>query len=175
MKSRFKPNQRQVEEARARRAALSARSAPLQAARKAGLLPWSALPTLNACLELIYSAETGETDFATFYTWKERGFSLDKGAKGFALWGKPKFFAPADDNGPAVDVDESDPTGKQWWPMSYIFHAGQVSDAAGNRPGRNIISDALDAARRMPLALEYRSATVAAAEIEARQFELFAA
>src|SRR5688500_18778256 len=60
MKSRRKsPTPEPKAVAQARRAELIARTLPLQATRKSGLLHWAELPTVNACLALIYTGETG--------------------------------------------------------------------------------------------------------------------
>ena len=86
MKSRRKsPTPEQKAVTQARRAELIARTLPLQAARKSGLLPWAELPTVNACLELIYAGETGQTKWKTFLGWKEAGFGVTKGERGFPI------------------------------------------------------------------------------------------
>lgn len=90
MKSHRKsPTPEQKAAAQARRADLIIRTRPLQAARKSGLLPWAELPTINACLELIYTGETGQTEWKTFLGWKDAGFGVVKGEKGFPIWGRP--------------------------------------------------------------------------------------
>ena len=151
MKSRRKsPTPEQKAVAQARRAELIARTLPLQAARKSGLLPWAELPTVNACLELIYAGETGQTEWKTFLGWKEAGFGVTKGERGFPIWGRPisckKNDAPKD--GPA------EPHAFEFFPVSYLFHAGQVSDSDGNRPaGLRPVNAFVAAVKARPLAL----------------------
>lgn len=149
MKSRRKtPTPEQKAAAQARRAELIARTLPLQAARKSGLLPWAELPTVNACLELIYAGETGQTEWKTFLGWKEAGFGVVKGAKGFPIWGKPIECAARPEAPTAAGADER---AFEFFPVSYLFHAGQVADADGNHPGeKNAFSAML---RALPLAL----------------------
>jgi hypothetical protein len=160
-----KLNAEQIAQAQARRADLAARSKPIQRARKMGVFPWSLLPTVNACLELIYSQETGQTDWATFRGWKERGFSVCKGEKGFAIWGRPRRATASAEGfeqvgGDSEQGDPKDGESFEWFPISYLFHAGQVANANGERPSANIVAIALSQARRAPLALpEFAEAT----------------
>lgn len=143
-----------------RRADLIARSKPLQAARKGGLLPWAMLPTVNACLELIYQSETGQREFHTFAGWKELGYFPEKGTKGLPIWGTPKRAGKkAHEAGmaaagvdPASVPDEA--KGFEFFPVSYLFSAAQVKDRAGNRPPSYIAPNPFAAAvAAAPLAL----------------------
>jgi hypothetical protein len=118
--------------AQARRAELIARTRPLQAARKSGLLPWAELPTINACLEMIYSSETGATEWKTFVGWKEAGYRVIKGEKGFPISGRPIECKAGREA--ATDGTGADAPALEFFPVSYLFHAGQVADADGNRP-----------------------------------------
>lgn len=134
----FTPSAAQKAASREKRNALVARSVPIQIARKSGRLPWAELPTVNACLELIYTRESGQTEFRTFQGWKADGFSVEKGATGFAIWGKP-LTARAEGSDPAPDTfttpAESEAAhGFSFFPICYLFSAAQVRDAAGNRP-----------------------------------------
>ncbi len=133
MKRRFPISPEKQAQARARRVELVARSVPIQLARKMGREPFASLPTVNACLEMIYAAETGETEWHTFSGWKENGFSVNKGEKGFAIWGRPLAVAVADAAGDAVGLDLAAAEaahGLRFFPLSYLFHAGQVSPVA---------------------------------------------
>ena len=145
----FTPAQKAA--AHARRAELIARSLPLQAARKAGLLPWAELPTVNACLEIIYAQETGQTEWRTFLGWKESGFFILKGEKGYAVWGRPIEIKPN-----AAQMENANPNARafEFFPVSYLFHAGQVTDRDGFRPVSHRAENAFAALlRAMPLAL----------------------
>lgn len=160
-----KPTQEAIEAARAKRAALSARCRPIIAARKSGLLPFAALPTVNACLELIYGSQTGQTEWGTFWTWKERGFAVKKGETGFPIWGRPLSVRRKKDGSQASEptteaTDTEIETANDYFPLSYLFHAGQVQDENGHAPtgfAQNIVRAALAQARRAPLALPCRS------------------
>ena len=121
-----------------------ARTKPLQTARKAGLLPWAEMPTINACLELIYTSETGQTEWKTFLGWKEAGYGVIKGEKGFPIWGRP------------IERKDgiTDERAFEFFPVSNLFHAGQVVDANGNRPTKaTALNPFLIAIRALPLAL----------------------
>jgi len=105
-----------------------------------GRLPWAELPTVNACLELIYSRESGQTDFRTFHGWKADGFSVEKGAAGFSIWGKPLAAhgtagadaAPVEAFATAAESEAA--AGFSFFPLCYLFSAAQVKDKDGNRP-----------------------------------------
>ena len=144
MSYRKTPTPEQRAAAQAKRSELIARTRPLQSARKAGLLPWAELPTINACLELIYRRETGQTEWKTFLGWKEAGYGVVKGEKGFPIWGRP---IERKDGG-------TDERGLEFFPVSNLFHAGQVVDADGNpSPKASALNPFLIAVRALPLAL----------------------
>lgn len=145
------PTAEQKAAAQARRAELISRTLPLQAARKSGRLPWAELPTVNACLEIIYTSETGQTDWKTFLGWKEAGFAVNKGEKGFAIWGRP-IDCQRHEAEPEAATDEA---GKfEFFPISYLFHAGQVADEEGKHPASYRAPNPFAAAiKAMPLAL----------------------
>ncbi len=144
MSYRKTPTPEQRAAAQARRAELIARTRPLQSARKAGLLPWSELPTINACLELIYTSETGQTEWKTFLGWKEAGYGVVKGEKGLPIWGRP---VERKDGG-------TEERALEFFPVSNLFHAGQVVDAEGKHPPHAAaLNPFLIAVRALPLAL----------------------
>lgn len=123
-----------------------ARTRPLQAARKSGLLPWAELPSVNACLELIYSSATGASEWKTFLGWKESGYRVIKGERGFPIWGRPIECKASE--------GASEAHALEFFPVSYLFHAGQVADADGNRPSYFRQPNAFaDAVKALPLAL----------------------
>ncbi len=144
MSYRKTPTPEQRAAAQAKRAELISRTRPLQSARKAGLLPWAELPTINACLELIYTSETGQTEWKTFLGWKEAGYGVVKGEKGFPIWGRP------------IERKDgaTDERALEFFPVSNLFHAGQVVDADGNHPlMASALNPFLIAVRALPLAL----------------------
>ena len=153
------PSAAQLAASRERRAALIALSRPIQAARKGGLLPWAEFATVNECLVLIYQRRTGQTDFETFMGWKERGFSVKKGETGFAIWGTPlSAHRGQPDDQPAAATDhagapDADAEPASWFPLCYLFHAGQVADANGETPAFNPVALAFAQAKAAPLAL----------------------
>lgn len=150
MKSyRKSPTPEQKAAARVRRAELIARTLPLQAARKSGLLPWAELPSVNACLERIYAAETGQTVWKTFLGWKESGFGIQKGERGFPIWGRPIACRSAEPT--AADALEA--ADFEFFPVSYLFHAGQVTALAGGAASVGPVNLFVAAVNARPLAL----------------------
>ena len=147
MKKTYQPTEAQIAAAKEKRAALCSATAPfkriVEANRKAafagqaGAAPatvaeiLAGVPakfrdcyTLNACLEVIYREQTGQTEFHTFNDWKAKGFIVRKGEKGFMLWSTPKTFA--------IDTKMVDEKGEpvkesvERFALAYVFHAGQV-------------------------------------------------
>lgn len=80
--------------------------------------------TLNACLEVIYREQTGQTEFHTFNDWKAKGFIVRKGEKGFMLWSTPKTFTF--ETGAMDAKGEPEKESIERFALAYVFHAGQV-------------------------------------------------
>ena len=147
MRTNHKPTEAQIAAAKEKRAALCRATAPFKRivemnreaafAIQAGADPTkiaeilAGVPakfrgcyTLNACLEVIYREQTGQSEFHTFNDWKAKGFIVRKGEHGFMLWSTPKTFT--------IDtkmVDEKGETVKESverFALAYVFHAGQV-------------------------------------------------
>ena len=97
--------------------------------------------TINEVLEAMYRAQSGQNDFDTFRGWKERGYFVEKGAKGFPVWSRPKSRnAEANEmtktetpDGVEVNLNGGEKKAPSFW-VSYLFHAGQVKDENGERP-----------------------------------------
>lgn len=95
--------------------------------------------TINEVLEAMYRAQSGQNDFDTFRGWKERGYSVEKGAKGYPIWSRPKARKDAGEiakteTADGVDVEtSSEKKSASFW-VSYLFHAGQVKNENGDRP-----------------------------------------
>lgn len=137
----------QRDAAREKRDALRALSKSLQAARKGGLEPFSQFETVNECLVVIYTKRTGQTDWETFMGWKERGYSVKKGETGAAIWGRPVRLKRR--RGDAAAAEPSADSETEWFPVSYLFHAGQVQDVNGNAPS-TFVSNAVRSAYEVP-------------------------
>ena len=147
MKKTYQPTEAQIAAAKEKRAALCRATAPFKRivemnreaafAGQAGADPakiaeiLAGVPakfrgcyTLNACLEVIYREQTGQTEFHTFNDWKAKGFIVRKGEKGFMLWSTPKTFT--------IDTKLMDEKGEpvkesiERFALAYVFHAGQV-------------------------------------------------
>ncbi|MBO7520685.1 MAG: hypothetical protein J6T16_00410 [Opitutales bacterium] len=121
--------------------------------------------TINEVLESLYRAQSGQTDFDTFKGWKERGYRVEKGAKGFPLWSKPRDRHGSAKDAPdvektetadGVEIDlnagEGEKRKAQMFYVAYIFSAAQVADANGNRPE----SYKFYAPRALPIPADYK-------------------
>jgi hypothetical protein len=95
-------------------------------AREAGALDKTS-GGVNRWLIHQYMMETGQTDFRTFKSWKEGGYSVKKGEKGFPIFSRP-LGAIALEKGKEIDSD----TAKQF-KTCYLFHAGQVEIKEGKQ------------------------------------------
>ena len=73
---------------------------------------------VNEGLINIYTEETGESVWHTFKGWKEAGTPVNHGEKGFPIWATPRKMKQ--------EEDTEEATGPSWFPVAYIFHAGQV-------------------------------------------------
>lgn len=88
---------------------------------------------VNDLLIEMYAKEIGcsKSDFHTFWGWKEKGYKVKKGEKGFAIWSRPK------------DVIHEERTGQEandehkFFGLAYMFHKGQVETANTAGTGAN--------------------------------------
>lgn len=109
-----------------RRAELRELSAAIQPLVKAGLFD-----SVNEGLIEEYSRQVNCAEWHTFKDWKTAGKCVRKGEQGFPIWGRPRTTKPADGS-PAGDLATlgamlgADPQGPQFFPVCYLFHAGQV-------------------------------------------------
>lgn len=115
----------------ARRAALVARSGPIQTAQKMSVLPWAFFPTVNSALQFQYALETRQVVWHTFHDWKDLGWRVKKGEQGFAIWSAPQKGTEGASGDGACDASAEAPTegsssGRSYFRMCYLFHAGQV-------------------------------------------------
>lgn len=76
----------------AAREALRRLSAKIRAAMQTGSLPaaFDDCLTVNDCLRRGYQIQAHKSDFDTFAGWRARGYAVDKGAKGYPIWSKPR-------------------------------------------------------------------------------------
>jgi hypothetical protein len=60
-------------------------------------------------------------ELQSFFTWKERGFSIKKGSEGFMVWGRPRV------KGDFKKLADDDTENKEkYFPISYLFSSEQV-------------------------------------------------
>ena len=132
----------------AAREALRRLSAKIRAAMQTGGLPaaFAGCLTINDCLRRGYQIQTRQSDFDTFAGWRARGYAVDKGAKGYPIWSKPRNHdddtaetsedtAAADTaTEAATETTEDTATRGNFW-VAYIFSAAQVHHReTGARP-----------------------------------------
>lgn len=75
--------------------------------------------TFNELLVMMYKAETGCTQFHTFKQWKERGFNIIKGSKGFPIFSRPINVIKAEQG---KESDDSD----KFFGTCYLFNENQT-------------------------------------------------
>lgn len=112
-----------------RRAELRALSAAIRQLVKAGRYD-----SVNDGLIEHYRTETGQSEFHTFADWRKAGTPVRKGERGFPIWGKPTHLkitpgTPIPDLAAVAMMQGAEPQGPQWFPVAYLFHAGQVEQS----------------------------------------------
>lgn len=131
----------------AAREALRRLSAKIRAAMQTGGLPaaFADCLTINDCLRRGYQIQTRQSDFDTFAGWRARGYAVDKGAKGYPIWSKPRNHddtAETSEDTAATDTTteaatettEGTATRGNFW-VAYTFSAAQVHHReTGARP-----------------------------------------
>lgn len=77
--------------------------------------------SVNDGLLLLYDKEQGQTcDYNTFNQWKEKGFTILKGARAFCVWGQPR-------NASQTPEGSEEPEEYKYWPICYLFSDLQVT------------------------------------------------
>jgi hypothetical protein len=124
-----KPTAAQKAAAAQKRAELSALSRQIKRAIKSGAIDAA---TVNEGLELIYRSQTGQNTFHTFAGWKAQGKSVKKGEHGFPIWGAPRKSKGAPEQAEQNTQNTQTEPGEEgfsFFPIAYLFHAGQVETA----------------------------------------------
>lgn len=99
----------------------------IEAGKDAGMIS-NEPGSVNAWLMSCYKRETGQTDFRTFKAWKDAGYSVKKGERGFPIFSRPISIIKAE-QGKESETDEN--AGK--FGTAYLFHAGQVNKINENQ------------------------------------------
>lgn len=112
-----------------RRAELKAISKALRPLVKAGKFP-----NVNAAILAYYSERTGQSEFRTFAEWRKAGTPVRKGESGFPIWATPRRLALQEgqripDLAQVAMMQGAEVQGPEWFPVCYLFHAGQVEGA----------------------------------------------
>lgn len=89
--------------------------------------------TINSIILKYFYDTDGATEFNTFHQWKEKGATIIKGEKAFAIWGQPLYPSTrTDQQQPGVE-SQSETTSEQeqerryrLWPMCFLFSDRQV-------------------------------------------------
>lgn len=110
------------EQYKANRKALIQLSAGLRLLVKAG-----AIDSVNEGLKEIYKkTDPNIEEFRTFWQWKDDGYTIQKGAKSFLIWGQPR-------KGSQIAEGSDEPEEFKFWPLCYLFANTQVFKPGQNR------------------------------------------
>lgn len=74
-------------------------------------------------LEHFYKNEEHQT-FAKLPEWNREGYRIKKGSQAFVVWGRPKKLK--DKEGESESNPEQEESGKEYYPMAYLFSNAQV-------------------------------------------------
>ncbi len=111
------------EQYQANRSALIQLSEGLRVLVKAG-----AIDSINEGLKEIYEKSDPNTEqFRTFGQWKDDGYTIQKGAKAFLIWGQPR-------RGSQIAEGSDEPEEFKYWPLCYLFANTQVFKPGQNKP-----------------------------------------
>lgn len=80
---------------------------------------------VNSMLIAGYRAETGQHDFRSFKHWREAGYQVRKGSKGFPIFSRP-IGAIKEERGKEASADDF-----KFFGTCYLFHRGQVEVKGG--------------------------------------------
>lgn len=76
--------------------------------------------SMNEILIEQYKAETGCSQFKTFKAWKEAGYKIKKGSKGFPIFSRPIAVIKAEKG------KETTPEENKYFGTCYLFNESQV-------------------------------------------------
>lgn len=62
-------------------------------------------------------------EFNTFKGWKDAGYKVKKGEKGFPIWGAPKTLIREEEKGDKGETEEKE---EKYFPVAYLFADTQV-------------------------------------------------
>lgn len=141
-KTRKEPTAAQKAKSKAVRFALREKSQEAKLMRslmvESAKTPLEALNAANTTLNYIvvgmYKKETGHEHFKTFHDWKKEGYSVNKGATAFAVWGTPKRVKDT------VETESGEVLeGESWefWPLCYLFNESQVAKKDDQEPAKD--------------------------------------
>ncbi len=77
--------------------------------------------TVNAALLNHYSEASEDIqEFNTFHQWKAKGYTINRGAKAFSIWGQPR-------KAEQTPEGSDEPEEYKYWPLCYLFANTQVT------------------------------------------------
>ncbi len=127
---KYSKNQTEAQrnKAREKRAALKRISADIKSLQEIGEFP--VYNTLNKAIVHWYQTEANDMslEFKTFKQWKDEGFKVIKGSKGFVVWGKQKQkVEKTEEQTQDSSEDKKEETEDLgFFPISHIFSSDQV-------------------------------------------------
>lgn len=90
-------------------------------------------------LNYIYNTE-GAEEFNTFAQWKQKGYTIFKGAKAFTVWGQPRQGREKEEEQPTAPPDNNVEDEYSFFPVCYLFSDKQVIKPEA-KPGSKIVVD----------------------------------
>ena len=78
--------------------------------------------SVNEVLIEKFYTDDENTEFKTLQDWNKEGFQVNKGAKAFLIWGKPRAINQEQPQNQEKDEDED-----EFFPICYLFSNAQVT------------------------------------------------
>ncbi len=85
---------------------------------------WESCTINYILLHYIYDVD-GATEFKSFGQWKKDGYTINKGAKAFVLWGQPVKARNKEEEGKEKEA-EPEQGNENFFPLCYLFSDKQV-------------------------------------------------
>lgn len=129
MAKKFKTTKAQRDKLKEKRTALKQISDNIRMLQEMGEFPH--FNTMNEAIVEYYKQEQNDSslEFKTFMQWKEEGFTVIKGQKGFVVWGRKKQSKKEVEEEKAEEQEATSETEKkelEFFPISHVFSSAQV-------------------------------------------------
>ena len=78
--------------------------------------------SINEVLIEKFYTDDENTEFKTLHDWSKKGYKVNKGAKAFLIWGKPRAINKQQPQNQESEEDED-----EFYPLCYLFSNAQVT------------------------------------------------